>query len=135
MKTWSTPLRITLLLGWILGVLLPLYSFRRFSTSYGLAFDWVFHTHASHVLMHTFLYAVLAALLASWVPRPACRPSRLLWIVLILIAMVAVCQEAIQMAPEGITLGADEVFDLVVDLNGGLLGTLLFLKLSRAAAT
>ncbi len=45
-------LRSLILCGWILGILLPMYSLRRLSPSFQSLFDWVFQTHASHVLMH-----------------------------------------------------------------------------------
>lgn len=131
MKKHGTALRIIILFGWVLGILLPLYSFRRLSPSYQAAFDWVFHTHASHVLMHTFLYAVLACLLSSFVPRSVCRTRQMFFCVLAGVAVIAAFQEAIQMISEQVRLGSDEIFDFFVDLNGGMLGTLLVLKASR----
>ena len=115
-----------LLFGWMLGILLPFYSFRRFSPEYQVAFDAVFHTHASHVLMHTFLYAVLACLIAGVLPQVLRRSRRVLFpVVLLGIALLAGLQEAIQMASEQVPLGADEIFDFCVDMNGGLLGVAL----------
>jgi len=132
MKKQSIALRIALLMVWVAGILLPLYSFRRFSPSYKVAFDWVFHTHTSHVLMHTFLYAVLGCLVASFLPH---RLRRTGWTaaasVLLVILAVAVLQETIQMRSERIELGPDEIFDTIVDLNGGMLGVLLFLWFSE----
>ena len=120
-----------LMLAWVVGILAPLHSFRRFSTSYRAAFDWAFHTHASHVLMHTFLYAVLGCLLCSLCFRPMRSPGRLLGFVLLCVAMVAGLQETIQMMCGHVALGGDEVFDVCVDLNGGLLGALLFTRIAR----
>jgi FlaA1/EpsC-like NDP-sugar epimerase len=131
MKKHSMAVRIVFLLAWVLGILLPLYSFRRLSPTYRAAFGWVFHTHASHVLMHTFLYAVLAYLLASFIPRSVCRTRQMFFCVLAGVAVIAASQEAIQMMSEQVHLGSDEIFDFFVDLNGGMLGALLFLKCSR----
>jgi len=121
-------LRITLLFGWIIGILLPMYSYRQLSPSYRDAFDWVFQTHASHVLMHTFLYVVLAWLIASFIPRSVCRTRQIFFYVLSGIALIAASQEAIQMISAQAHFGSDEIFDFFVDLNGGLLGTLLYRK-------
>ncbi len=124
-------LRVALVLAWVFGILIPLYSFRRFSTSYQAAFDWVFHTHASHVLMHTFLYGVLGCLLCSLAARSTLSAGRQFVLVLFGVAIVGVLQEAIQTRSEHVVLGRHEVFDLFVDLNGGLLGTLLFMRTAR----
>ncbi len=132
MKPGRSSLRMIVILLWILGILCPFYSGRRFSALYREAFDWVFHTHASHVLMHTFLYGVLGWLLASFI-RVAiwedCR--RALLCVMASILGIAILQETIQMVSEQILLGQDEVFDVLVDLNGGLLGGALYVCLGR----
>ncbi|MBI3987763.1 MAG: hypothetical protein HY343_12630 [Lentisphaerae bacterium] len=123
------PILLTfVLVGWILGILLPLYSARRFSPSYRVAFDQVFHTDASHVLMHTFLYAVLACLIAAWLVPVVRSDRRLIAGVLAGVAVVAMLQEAIQMVCEHVRLGSDELFDFFVDVNGGLLGFLIFFR-------
>lgn len=122
--------RIILLLGWIFGILLPLASLRRFSTSCRVAFDRVFDAEASHVLMHTFLYAILAYLIASLVPRRV-SAWRVVPLALIAVGIVAVVQETIQMACEQVPINIDTIFDWCVDINGGLLGAMIFLRLSR----
>lgn len=48
-----------------------------------------------------------------------------------LVAVVAALQEAIQMTCEHVALGPDEIFDFCVDLNGALLGLVLFMWLAR----
>jgi hypothetical protein len=60
---------------------------------------------------------------------------RLLVCVLPGVAIVAGLQEAIQMICEHVALGGDEVFDFFVDLNGGFLGTMLFVWISRRRMT
>ena len=126
MKTHSTALRLILLLGWITGILVPLYSLRQMSPSFQAFFDWAFQSHFSHVLMHAFLYAVLAVLLAILCAPFHTSPRRLCAFVMIGVVLVAVAQEGIQVSAEQIRRGADEVFDIFVDLNGGLLGLMLY---------
>jgi VanZ family protein len=70
--------------------------------------------------MHTFLYTVLALIL--------CVVSRSISVVrvLVIVLIVAIAQESFQMICESVPLGADEIFDMAVDLNGGLLGVGLY---------
>ncbi len=132
MKHGRSSLRLIVIVLWTLGILCPFYSGRPFSASYREAFDWVFHTHASHVLMHTFLYGVLAWLLASFFRVSAWEDRRReLLCVMASILGIAILQEAIQMVSEQVPLGHDEVFDVLVDLNGGLLGGALYVCLAR----
>ena len=131
MKTHSTALRLILLLGWVVGILVPLYSLRQMSPPFQALFDWAFQSHVSHVLMHAFLYAVLAVLLAILCAPFFISPRRLCASVMIGVALVAVAQEGIQVSAEQIEVGKDEVFDVYVDLNGGLLGLLLYRTSAR----
>jgi hypothetical protein len=130
MKKCGVTVRIVLLFGWIFGILLPLASFRRFSSSYRAAFDWVFNTEASHVLMHTFLYAVLAFLVACVLPRTARTRGRVAVLALASVGIVALSQETIQIACEQSHLEFHEVFDWLVDANAGLLGAMIFVRLA-----
>jgi hypothetical protein len=122
-----------LLLAWIVGILLPFYSFGHLSPAARAVFDFVFHTHTSHVLMHAFLYAVLAYLLASFARGATALSGRDLVCVVAGVAVVAGLQEVIQAASEQIPVGADEIFDFFVDMDGGMLGLLLFVRSSRQA--
>ena len=130
MKTIGPATRIVVLLGWILGILLPLASLRRFSTSYRIVFDRVFDAEAAHVLMHTFLFAVLAFLISSVFPRrsPAWRVAP---IAILGVGIVAVIQETIQLSCEQALINSDTIFDWCVDFNGALLGAMIFLRLLR----
>ena len=123
--------RIIVLTCWILGILAPLYTFSRVYPSSRTAFDRVFQTQSSHVLMHTFLYAVLAYLVASVFFRSVSSAKQLFIFVVITAALVAVLQEVIQMKSEDIGLGFDEIFDFFVDLSGALIGTGLYFKFHR----
>ncbi len=131
-KSGGVCFRILIGFGWIFGILLPFYSLRRVSPECMRVFDWVFHTHASHVLMHAFLYAVLAWLVASFL-RDRLRRRSITAVVLVVASVlaVAICQEAIQVTCEQLAIGADEYFDLFVDVTGGLLGTVVYMKWIR----
>ena len=74
---------------------------------------------------------MLAFILASSLPQSLRHTRRLPVYVLAFVAIVAVSQEAIQMGAEQVRLGADEIFDFFVDLNGGILGMLLFTKTAK----
>lgn len=123
--------RIVLLLGWIFGILAPLYSVSRGSETIRIAFDRVFQTQASHVIMHMFLYAVMAALIVSLLSGTRLPTVKLLYFTLAGTAAVAIFQEAVQMLSESLTFGSDEVLDVFIDLTGGLLGVMLYLRLRR----
>jgi hypothetical protein len=105
-----------LLAVWLIGILFPFYAFRSGWEPFERAIEWAFQTHLSHVLMHTVLYAVLAFIL-SVILRSA-SPFR----VLLLVALIAFAQEYIQIVFERLRMRADEWFDIVVDINGGILG-------------
>lgn len=109
-------------------MLLPLYSFSRGSAVFELAFDRVFQTQASHVTVHILLYAVLAYLLASALFQPDLSAKQLFLFVSVAVVAVAVSQESIQMISEDVAFGYDEIFDVFVDLSGGIIGTVLYIK-------
>lgn len=94
-------------------------------------FDAAFQTPVSHVLMHTFLYAVLAYLLASVFFRKGRSARQLFIFVLAAVAVVAVLQEIIQMMSGNIALRFDEFFDFFVDIAGGAGGIWLYETLHR----
>jgi VanZ family protein len=95
-------------------------------------FDWLFYTDTAHVLMHAFLYAVLAGLLAAFIAKPSHSLQRLLLTVLPAVAVIAVAQEITQSISKHTRLDADSLLDICVDLAGGALGAMLFLKASRS---
>ena len=128
----GTILKVLILFGWLVGILLPMYSFRSLSPEYREVFDRVFRTQAAHVLMHLFLYAVLACLVASFLPASVRRSrGRTVVVTLLAVGVVGILQEVIQMRAKAGMPGADEFFDLGVDLAGGLLGIAAFLSVRR----
>ena len=131
MKRGSRTLRCILLTGWVLGILLPLASFRRFSPSFRAAFDRIFCTEASHVLMHTFLYGILVFLIASVLLRPTLSLKLVAIAAFLVMGVIAFSQEAIQMLCEHSNFGSHELFDWLVDANAGLLGAMIFIRLAR----
>ena len=122
---------VVLFIAWTFGILVPLYSVSRSLPAGRSAFDWVFQTDASHVLMHTFLYAVLAGLLVPILRVFMLSTGRMIACALATVAVVAVSQEGIQMLCEHIALGSDEIFDFFVDLNAGMLGIMTQIRVSR----
>ncbi|RME45312.1 MAG: hypothetical protein D6791_11080 [Chloroflexi bacterium] len=119
-----------LLILWLLGILFPMVWFTRVSATYNRAFQFVFAPTWTHVVMHAFLYAVLVILAGRFLaPRLRGRgwPA---WLgsLLGLALGVALLQEGIQLWYTGQAAGADEVFDLSVDLGGAVLGLLVFLR-------
>lgn len=123
--------RAILLVLWIIGIIVPWYAFSRASSPSREVFDTAFETQASHVLMHLFLYAVPAYLLASVFFQSVSSTKRLFFISLITVATVAVFQETIQMASQDIGFGFDEIFDFFVDSAGGIIGTGLYFIFHR----
>jgi len=116
-----------LLAFWTLGILFPMAWFTRFSATYDRLFNYVFGPPWTHVVMHTFLFAVLSYLL---VPVIACRPAAhsrgfLVGVVLALVMGVAILQESIQLLYMAQMPGVDEMLDLGVDLLGGGLGVIV----------
>ena len=128
-------LLLACLAAWIAGVLFPMRAATRAHAGCGRMFDWLFHTHASHVLMHTFLYAVLAGLLTSFWSGRTRSFGHLCARVLPVVAVVAGLQEALQAIFARTAPGGDAIFDVLVDLNGGLLGVLLGVRWARGPAT
>ena len=116
--------RIVILVLWSIGILFPFYFMRRFSLTYKQGFDWAFRSGITHILMHLFLYAVLAGLvsLVFSSKKKQISPIKIILIVL----GVSVLQETIQLVSIRYPVGWDDVFDVLVDLSGGLIGLFIF---------
>ncbi|MCD6553179.1 MAG: VanZ family protein [Anaerolineae bacterium] len=80
----------------------------------------------AHVLMHTFLFGMLAYLLGVYFVGK--RPIRRKQLSLLLAAVVgvAVLQEGFQFLVQARFPGWPEMFDLGVDTGGAILGVLAF---------
>lgn len=113
-----------LLLFWVLGILFPMALLGRVWPAFGRVFEALFAPDWVHVLMHGFLYLVLAFLLAGWL-RPA--SPKLYALLLGLVLLVGVFHEGLQLVTRNLWPGwGPELFDLGVDLAGGTLGLVLF---------
>ena len=117
-----------LLLAWLVGILLPMAWFGRFSEPYRQVFDFVFGPPWMHVITHALLFAILAYLLASIVSTMFGNLStaRIMAVVLVATVLVAVLQEMVQLWYKGRLFGYAEVFDLGVDVVGVCVGLTFF---------
>ena len=116
--------RIVILILWSIGILFPFYFVRKFSYLYKQGFDWAFKSNVIHILMHIFLYAILAWLISLVFSdeRKQISPIKVILIVL----GVSVLQEMIQLVSIKCPVGWDDIFDIFVDISGGLIGVFLF---------
>jgi VanZ family protein len=117
---------------WLLGILFPLAWLGRFSTTYQRTFDTVFRAEWMHVLMHLILYVGLGMLLYIALRLKFNRRTFILMSLIIL--CVGILQEGMQFLSQGFTLPHTTIisrglFDLSVDLIGGLLGLVVMGKL------
>jgi len=118
---------------WILGILFPMAFLGRIWPAFGRLFNFLFAPDWVHVLMHALLYTVLAYLLAGWI-RPTSLQNGLKLLGLIL--LVGLLHESLQLFSAGNWPGwGPELFDIAVDLTGGLLGLLLDLVIARSKRT
>jgi len=99
--------RYLLLLFWLTGILFPMVLFTRCSATYKCWFQTVFTPEWTHVVMRAPLYGVLAVLLAAPCHPPVAAPG------------------GIQLVYTASLPGRDEVFDIGVDMLGGLTGVLI----------
>ncbi len=123
MTTWVKKLAVAL---WIAGILFPFGWLTYYSEGYRYVFDAIFAPQWMHVAMHTMLYAVLAFLLGGLWSRGWTGKAR--WhrygLLLSMVLAVAVGQEGLQLLYQRRMPGSDELFDLAVDLGGGVIGLL-----------
>ena len=108
------------ILVWVLCILFPMAFLGSLWPAFGRLFNAVFAPTWMHVLMHSFLYAVLGILLTLLL-RPVTIKSYGLLFGLVL--LVGICHETIQLVAAWTWPGwGEELFDLGVDLTGGGLG-------------
>jgi len=97
---------------------------REFSHFYKTGFDWAFKSVITHVLMHVFLYAVLAWLMSVVFSNKKKRISPVKVVLIVLV--VSIMQEAIQLVSIRCPVGWDDIFDILVDVIGALIGVFVF---------
>jgi len=116
--------RVIILIIWGIGILFPFYFMRSFSLTYKTGFDWAFKSGIIHVLMHIFLYAVLAWLISVILSnkKELISPVK----VILIVIGVSVLQETIQLVSIKCPVGWDDIFDILVDISGALIGVFVF---------
>ncbi len=125
-KHWINSLRLHRfwILLWIAGILFPMASLGRISPGFRLAFNEIFGQDWTHIVMHAFLFTVLALLacgLAGWLSR-----SKSLLLALGSALIIGLFQEGLQALASGSFSFAGMVFDLGVDLSGGAIGWVIW---------
>jgi hypothetical protein len=103
---------------WIAGILFPMAWLGRFSTGFRRAFDALFGPLWVHILMHAGLFAVLGILIGAQLRRK----KNGLRLALFAMLLVGLLQEGLQSLSAGRILPAGSLFDLGIDLAGGLIG-------------
>ena len=109
------------LLLWLVGILFPMAWASRSSSAWNEWFNRIFAPIWLHILMHATLYAVLALGL-SWLLEGHLRKWQLWGIVL----LVAFAQEGLQLWGAARLPAWSEVFDLIVDTGGAIIGLLIW---------
>ena len=109
--------RKLLFLFWLAGILFPMGWLRSYWPEYRAGFDAIFGPEWMHIFSHLVLFAGLGALLVLVFPQVGKRPL----LTGALILLVGVLQESFQALSAG-NLLPNAVFDLGVDLAGGLVG-------------
>ncbi len=117
-----------LLVAWVLGILLPLAWFTRYSPLYLRAFNLLFGPLWTHIVTHALLFAALAYLAATSLGHRYWRQAP--WAVAVgvlgLVLAAGLFQECIQLAYKARPIVADDFLDIGVDLTGGAAGLLVF---------
>jgi hypothetical protein len=118
-----------LLWFWLFSILFPVAMFRQFWPAFRRHFDAIFYPDWVHVLMHIILFAGFT-LLVSWNYRLVLSPVSTAG-VLLAVLVVGILQEALQSLSQDIFWLPGVLFDLGVDLIGGLLGLAIWRLLER----
>ncbi|MXZ21251.1 MAG: hypothetical protein F4Y84_11725 [Caldilineaceae bacterium SB0665_bin_25] len=119
------------LILWTLGILTPITWLVRPSPAAYRLFNTLFSPPWMHIFMHSLLFAVLGALLTQ---RLSGTLARRVGLTLALVLGAAILQEGIQLLSRQSVLHADNLFDIAVDMLGGLLGIGVVLGVRKIAA-
>jgi hypothetical protein len=111
---------IPLLTFWFFGILFPMAWLGNFSTGYRQVFNSIFAPEWMHWLMHAVLFAGLVTLvvLVFNLQLKFHTVLLLLWMVL----FVGMAQEGTQLLSQRQIFRWNSLFDLAVDLFGGVIG-------------
>lgn len=113
-----------MLVVWLFAILFPVAMFRQFWPAFRRQFDAIFYPDWIHVLVHIILFAGFTLLL-SWNYRIALTPARAAGVLLAALG-VGILQEALQALSQQIFWLPGVLFDLGIDLAGGILGLLIW---------
>ncbi|MCY4080750.1 MAG: hypothetical protein OXF54_10940 [Caldilineaceae bacterium] len=122
--------RYLFLVFWTIGILMPVAWLLRPSPVAYRIFNTLFSPAWMHILMHTLLFAVLGALLMQ---RLSGTLARRVGLTLALALVAAIFQEGFQLLSRQSVLHPDNLFDIAVDMLGGLLGVLAVLTVRKRA--
>lgn len=123
--------RYLFLLFWTIGILMPMAWLLRPSPVAYRIFNTLFSPVWMHILMHSLLFAVLGALLMQSLSGTLARRVGL---TLTLVLVAAILQEGFQLLSRQSVLHPDNLFDITVDMLGGLLGLSAALAFRKIAA-
>ena len=118
------------LILWILGILTPMAWLVRPSPVAYRLFNTLFSPVWMHIVMHILLFAVLGALLMQ---RQSGTLARRIGFTMALVLGAAILQEGFQLLSRQAVLHPDNLFDIGVDMLGGLLGVLAVLTVRKIA--
>ena len=122
--------RYLFLVFWTIGILMPVAWLLRPSPVAYRIFNTLFSPAWMHILMHSLLFAVLGALLMQSLSGTLARRVGL---TLALVLVAAILQEGFQLLSRQSVLHPDNLFDISVDMLGGLLGVLAVLTVRKRA--
>ncbi|MDE0076002.1 MAG: hypothetical protein OXO50_00695 [Caldilineaceae bacterium] len=122
--------RYLFLVFWTIGILMPVAWLLRASPVAYRIFNTLFSPAWMHILMHSLLFAVLGALLMQSLSGTLARRVGL---TLALVLVAAILQEGFQLLSRQSVLHPDNLFDISVDMLGGLLGVLAVLTVRKRA--
>ena len=116
------------LILWTVGILTPMAWLVRPSPMAFRLFNTLFSPAWMHIVMHILLFAVLGLLLMQ---RLHGTLARRIGFTLALVLAAAILQEGFQLLSRQAVLHPDNLFDIGVDMLGGVLGLLLALGFSK----
>lgn len=122
--------RYLFLVFWTIGILMPVAWLLRPSPVAYRIFNTLFSPAWMHILIHSLLFAVLGALLMQSLSGTLARRVGL---TLALVLVAAILQEGFQLLSRQSVLHLDNLFDITVDMLGGLLGVLAVLTVRKRA--
>jgi VanZ family protein len=106
-----------------MGILFPMAFLGKLWPDFGSVFDAIFSPDWMHIVMHTFLYAVLGILLTTWIKSLSIQS---VLFILGLALLVGCFHEGLQILTARQWPGwFAEIFDLSVDLAGAAIGLAL----------